>query len=680
MRRSKIKYDPSLSVKENAERNHVSEDGIRYYIKTHGIDRRTANREKIIKAIKACLKENPEAKVSNVAKATNIATMTIRKYWEVAKSGDKNIRIGKRKLPKTDLKKLKLTASVFQDLFHAEHFGNEVLEPFIGDAAYDAITEQDHNPINTGIYDIKQKKKYDIVSVPPYINEEIIKQCFLIYDKKMALLLPVSCLTDSTSYQIVFKTHSPIKIHVYSDMPYMWAVWERGNSEETKLDWIEPRKEPRQPKPMDENLEISVLDGIKIKIHQYQEYRLEDIVQFHSQAYAENQVMSNHYNCIISFKGIEFYGFEMIFAALRVVKHLEELKGIMAASSASAAKKVINDYEKRHPDIDFEEEHISEQQLRIYSMCQLFKYLSVKEYRDRLRELRGKILVECPNGHRDFAEANQNLDTNIFRGRNFSGRNTMLVRDMMLPLEDEAIRNKEKKLGRKLTDDEQEDVILEVCEQVRTKFENLPQVIADTEAVVNYIKDPRNGIPLKRKKLKPYEKPIIDKLSKAIIVDFDGCLFDTSVDDAIRKNAKGSRNWDAIYSLIPQYKLYKGWVELLTWARDNNIKIGVLCDAQRELVEKTMRHFKLPYDAVVGFQPYLDYPNPIRGNQMLNKLFVREKQVLYVGTTKDSEKQARCSQFKFVGGSWGTNEVSGLNVPIIDNPREAIKMVENLSF
>ena len=39
MRESKIQYNPSLSVAQNAKRNSVSEAAIRYYIKVNNIDR-----------------------------------------------------------------------------------------------------------------------------------------------------------------------------------------------------------------------------------------------------------------------------------------------------------------------------------------------------------------------------------------------------------------------------------------------------------------------------------------------------------------------------------------------------------------------------------------------------------------------------------------------------------------
>ena len=49
-----------------------------------------------------------------------------------------------------------------------------------------------------------------------------------------------------------------------------------------------------------------------------------------------------------------------------------------------------------------------------------YKYLSVKEYRDRLRETGDMILVECPGGSdRSFGMV-QNMKTNIFEGSNIT--------------------------------------------------------------------------------------------------------------------------------------------------------------------------------------------------------------------------------------------------------------------
>lgn len=51
MRKSKIIYNPLLSVKENAENNNVSISAVRWYIRTNGIDRKRDNAIAISKSI-----------------------------------------------------------------------------------------------------------------------------------------------------------------------------------------------------------------------------------------------------------------------------------------------------------------------------------------------------------------------------------------------------------------------------------------------------------------------------------------------------------------------------------------------------------------------------------------------------------------------------------------------------
>ena len=82
--KSKVVYDPSLSVKENAEKCGVKESTMRYYIRTRGIDRRYHGSLSIIDELKAYLKEHPSATRAELAKETGHGINTIRRYWEAA--------------------------------------------------------------------------------------------------------------------------------------------------------------------------------------------------------------------------------------------------------------------------------------------------------------------------------------------------------------------------------------------------------------------------------------------------------------------------------------------------------------------------------------------------------------------------------------------------------------------
>ena len=55
---------------------------------------------------------------------------------------------------------------------------------------------------------------------------------------------------------------------------------------------------------------------------------------------------------------------------------------------------------------------------------------------------------------------------------------------------------------------------------------------------------------------------------KCLITDFDETFFDTSLTRDLRKEK--DKDWDKIYSLIPQFKMYDGWQEVLNYLKENN--------------------------------------------------------------------------------------------------------------
>ena len=82
-RESRITYDPKLSVAQNAKKCGVTEDAIRYYIRTRGIDRRFEEKKKVLKGMKAYLKEHPNATRAELAKETGHGINTVRRYWDI---------------------------------------------------------------------------------------------------------------------------------------------------------------------------------------------------------------------------------------------------------------------------------------------------------------------------------------------------------------------------------------------------------------------------------------------------------------------------------------------------------------------------------------------------------------------------------------------------------------------
>lgn len=78
--KSRINYNPSLSVEENAIRCGVTESAIRKFILEQGIDRRYDEQVKRYNAVKLYLQTHKDAKPSEVASALKLALNTAKKY------------------------------------------------------------------------------------------------------------------------------------------------------------------------------------------------------------------------------------------------------------------------------------------------------------------------------------------------------------------------------------------------------------------------------------------------------------------------------------------------------------------------------------------------------------------------------------------------------------------------
>ena len=78
--KSKINYNPLLSVKENAANNNVTVAAIHSYILTNGIDRKLDNAIVIKRRIDEVLKANPDISLRRLSAELGYSVNTIRKY------------------------------------------------------------------------------------------------------------------------------------------------------------------------------------------------------------------------------------------------------------------------------------------------------------------------------------------------------------------------------------------------------------------------------------------------------------------------------------------------------------------------------------------------------------------------------------------------------------------------
>lgn len=137
--------------------------------------------------------------------------------------------------------------------------------------------------------------------------------------------------------------------------------------------------------------------------------------------------------------------------------------------------------------------------------------------------------------------------------------------------------------------------------------------------------------------------------SRALILDFDKTLFNTSVSNEARE----AKDWDKVYSMIPQYTLYEGWREVLKWAKEHNVKVAIVSGAKTELITKTLEYHKVEVDAVVGFQLYQQKPSRRLVNQALKKLGgILRKNVISIGDHILDKQMSYNGRVRFVGAIW----------------------------
>ena len=102
MKNVSLKYDPNLSIEDNAKKCGVTVHAIRKYIQTNGIDRRHDAQLSKFLSVQQVLTQKPHATVKEIAEELGYSQNTVRKYLNPANEPSK---IGTEKVSKFELSK-----------------------------------------------------------------------------------------------------------------------------------------------------------------------------------------------------------------------------------------------------------------------------------------------------------------------------------------------------------------------------------------------------------------------------------------------------------------------------------------------------------------------------------------------------------------------------------------------
>ena len=274
----RYRYNPSLSVAENARINGVDEDSMRYYIKSMGIDRRYEAKVSIIEDIRKHLTGHPNATKAEVVRATGHGINTVRRYWDIALGEDSSAlsKIG-NKITKKGLHQFHnfyaTHPSCVSDILRVETFNHFVLEPFCGIGSISEVLKKHGYEVES--YDIVdrgygkvgdffevdfEENRYDILTNPPYTENltDIINRCISLCHSKVALLMPLRYLSGAERYREIYQINPPARIYVYQERIgiamngdfekyndpganreiYAWYIWQKDYTGATELHWI----------------------------------------------------------------------------------------------------------------------------------------------------------------------------------------------------------------------------------------------------------------------------------------------------------------------------------------------------------------------------------------------------------------------------------------------------------
>lgn len=272
------RYNPSLSIAKNAKNNGVSEENIRYYIKTRNIDRRLEAKINVVEDIRKFIKAYPDATKAEIARGTGHSVNTVKKYWSTV-VGNANFRQSKigEKITKKRLREYHnfyaTHPSCVSDILGVETFHHFILEPFCGIGTVSEVLKkhgyevESYDIIDRGygkvgdFFEVNfEQGRYDILTNPPYTENlaAIIRRCISLCYNKVALLLPLRYLSGAERYREIYQIHPPARIYVYQERIgiamngdfekyndpganreiYAWYIWQRDNTGVTELFWL----------------------------------------------------------------------------------------------------------------------------------------------------------------------------------------------------------------------------------------------------------------------------------------------------------------------------------------------------------------------------------------------------------------------------------------------------------
>ena len=664
MRESKIQYNPSLSVAQNAKRNDVTEAAIRYYIKVNNIDRRFDRTQNLIADCRKYLKKHPNATKTELHEKTGHSLSTIRIYWQHITTEKELTNFDSQKKQKRQLRQLNnfyaTHPSCTADILREEEFHKDVLEPFCGVGSMSEVIKQHgHNVLSYDIIDRGYglvgdfyqvdfpRRKYDIITNPPYDNViDVVLRCLDICKEKVAVLMPLRYLSSGSRYNELYKKCPPKRVYVYQERIciaknadfekyndaganmeiYAWYIWERGFKGTTELKWISNQRTvtKKTVKNTAKVKELKEQIDALMKVEAENTSALKETPSFLPVPTKQDFSRVEQYNmaehCCVAFRSKNdlWKGMQVPFGNMNG-GYPYTMHGVEFPTSEHAY--IFGLFS------NCTEEHISIQKELLaepsgYNAKRGIRNRYRRQWRTDWNKFNVEWMLYCV-----WVKANQCTE---FKDLLLAlPQGTTIIEDVSFKPYDErgadywGARNLEKKefgklakkyaksLGlstKKATDEAEDKLLWEYCNVGTYTGRNV------MGKILTYIKQC----------LHDGTEPDIDyELLKSKNIHFLGKLIDFDSSDtkyqpskcdralvldfdmtlfntAVDREARLNKDWKAVYKEIPNYTLYDGWREVFKYAQENGVKIIVISRAKGEIIKRALKHYDLHCDVVIG--------------------------------------------------------------------------------
>ena len=142
---------------------------------------------------------------------------------------------------------------------------------------------------------------------------------------------------------------------------------------------------------------------------------------------------------------------------------------------------------------------------------------------------------------------------------------------------------------------------------------------------------------------------------KGIIFDLDLTL----VDSTIAENARSHRDWQRVYSLIPQFRLYPGIESVLKYIRTNrnSVAVAIVSTAPSSYVWRVVNHFNIPVDTIIGYHDAPRKPSPIGMILAMQRMGTLPEDTVSFGDRAIDIQASKAAGIKSIACTWGTKEM-----------------------